>query len=278
MSEANDPSVNKVNGPTVKRSNSERKRTVQQYTMKYFLKNIAQSGLVRTIILVLVGLCLWIVSLWHGVSFAHMGVGVVLVLINSLLATQCAYRVGWTNLPSGFVFSTVWLVLSALSLWQLCWQVHLVAMMFFVAMLVFSKMNLQQEATKQAYTLTLLCLVVSPQLSVMITCILYILGYLLTRSHFTWRVLVAILLAIATYVMYSAIFRYLGWFDFLWLENLPKLPWQWWLLGGGIYLLSWLLLYLPLARPSTTSGVIYIIGIIGAITGGIFRLVYASII
>ena len=246
--------------------------------MNYFLRNIAQNSLIRTIILALIGLCLWIMLLWRGGSFAHMGVGMALVLTNSLLATQCAYRVGWTNLPSGFVFSTVWLVLSALSLWQLCWQVHLVAMMFFVAMLVFSKMNLQQEATKQAYTLTLLCLVVSPQLSVMITCILYILGYLLTRSHFTWRVLVAILLAIATYVMYSAIFRYLGWFDFLWLENLPKLPWQWWLLGGGIYLLSWLLLYLPLARPSTTSGVIYIIGIIGAITGGIFRLVYASII
>ena len=131
--------------------------------MKYFLKNIAQNGLIRTIILVLIGLSLWIISLWHGVSFAHMGVGVVLVLINSLLATQCAYRVGWTNLPSGFVFSTAWLVLSALSLWQLCWQVHVVAMMFVIVMLVLSKMNLQQEATEQAYVLTLLCLVVSPQ-------------------------------------------------------------------------------------------------------------------
>lgn len=241
--------------------------------MKYFLKNIAQSGLMRTISLVLVGLCLWIVSLWQGFSFAHMGVGVVLVLINSLLATQCAYRVGWTNLPSGYVFSTVWLVLSSLSLWQLCWQVHVVAMMFVIVMLVLSKMNLQQEATEQAYVLTLLCLVVSPQLSVMITCILYIIGYLLTRSHFTWRVLVAILLAIATYVMYSAIFRYLGWFDFLWLENLPKLPWQWWLLGGGTYLLAWLMLYLPITKPSTLSGTIYIIGILGALAAGIIRIV-----
>jgi hypothetical protein len=241
--------------------------------MKYFLKNIAQSGLMRTISLVLIGLSLWIISLWQGVSFAHMGVGVVLVLINSLLATQCAYRVGWTNLPSGFVFSTVWLVLSALSLWQLCWQVHVVAMMFVIVMLVLSKMNLQQEATEQAYVLTLLCLVVSPQLSVMITCILYILGYLLTRSHFTWRVLVAILLAIATYVMYSAIFRYLGWLDFLWLENLPKLPWQWWLLGGGTYLLAWLMLYLPITKPSTLSGSIYIIGILGSVIAGILRII-----
>ena len=198
-----------------------------------------------------------------------MGVGVALVLTNSLLATQMAYRVGWTNLPSGFVVSSVWMVLSALSVWQLCWQVHVVAMMFFIAILVFSKMNAQKEPTEQAYVLTLMCLVVSPHLSVMVTCILYVLGYLLVKSHFTWRVLLAIVLAIATYVLYSAIFRYFGWLEFLWLENLPKLPWQWWLIGGGTYLLSWLMIYLPIMKPSTASGILYIIGIIGAIGGGV---------
>ena len=223
--------------------------------------------------MVLIGLCLWIVSLWRGVSLAHMGVGIVLALINSLLATQTAYRVGWTNLPSGFVFSTAWLVLSTLSLWQLCWQVHVTVMMLFIAILVFSKMNVQQEPTEQAYALTLMCLIVSPQLSVMITCILYVLGYLLARSHFTWRVLVAILLAVATYVLYAAIFRYLGWLEFLWMENLPHLSWQWWWLGGGVYLLTWLMLYLPITKPSTLSGAIYIIGILGAIAAGIVRII-----
>ena len=202
-----------------------------------------------------------------------MGVGIVLALINSLLAIQTVYRVGWTNLPSGFVLSSVWMVLSALSVWQLCWQVHVTAMMFFIAILVFSKMNLQQEATEQAYALTLMCLIVSPHWIVMIACILYVLGYLLVRSHFTWRVLVAIVLAVATYVLYAAIFRYLGWLEFLWLENLPHLSWQWWLLGGGVYLLIWLMLYLPITKPSTLSGSIYIIGILGAIAAGIVRIV-----
>lgn len=240
--------------------------------MKYFLKNIAQDSLIRTLILVLIGLCLWIVSLWRGVSLAHMGVGIVLALINSLLATQTAYRVGWTNLPSGFVVSTVWVVLSALSVWQLCWQVHVTAMMLFIAILVFSKMNVQQEPTEQAYVLMLMCLVASPQLSVMITCVLYVFGYLLVRSHFTWRVLVAILLAVATYVLYAAIFRYLGWLEFLWMENTPQLTWQWWLMGGGVYLLTWLILYLPITKPSTLSGAIYILGILGAIAAGIMRI------
>lgn len=241
--------------------------------MKYFLKNIAQDSLIRTLILVLIGLCLWIVSLWKGVSLAHMGVGIVLALINSLLAIQTVYRVGWTNLPSGFVLSSVWMVLSALSVWQLCWQVHVTAMMFFIAILVFSRMNLQQEATEQAYALTLMCLIVSPHWIVMIACILYVLGYLLVRSHFTWRVLVAIVLAVATYVLYAAIFRYLGWLEFLWMENLPHLSWQWWLLGGGVYLLIWLMLYLPITKPSTLSGTIYIIGILGAIAAGIVRII-----
>ena len=223
--------------------------------------------------MVLIGLCLWLVSLWKGVSLAHMGVGIVLALINSLLAIQTVYRVGWTNLPSGFVLSSVWMVLSALSVWQLCWQVHVTAMMLFIAILVFSKMNVQQEPTEQAYALTLMCLIVSPQLSVMITCILYVLGYLLARSHFTWRVLVAILLAVATYVLYAAIFRYLGWLEFLWMENLPHLSWQWWWLGGGVYLLTWLMLYLPITKPSTLSGAIYIIGILGAIAAGIVRII-----
>lgn len=241
--------------------------------MKYFLKNIAQDSLIRTLILVLIGLCLWIVSLWKGMSLAHMGVGIVLALINSLLAIQTVYRVGWTNLPSGFVLSSVWMVLSALSVWQLCWQVHVTAMMFFIAILVFSKMNLQQEATEQAYALTLMCLIVSPHWIVMIACILYVLGYLLVRSHFTWRVLVAIVLAVATYVLYAAIFRYLGWLEFLWLENLPHLSWQWWLLGGGAYLLIWLMLYLPITKPSTLIGTIYIIGILGSVIAGILRII-----
>ena len=202
-----------------------------------------------------------------------MGVGIVLALINSLLAIQTVYRVGWTNLPSGFVLSSVWMVLSALSVWQLCWQVHVTAMMLYIAILVFSKMNLQQEATEQAYALTLMCLIVSPHWIVMIACILYVLGYLLVRSHFTWRVLVAIVLAVATYVLYAAIFRYLGWLEFLWLENLPHLSWQWWLLGGGVYLLIWLMLYLPITKPSTLSGAIYIIGILGAIAAGIVRII-----
>ena len=43
-------------------------------------------------------------------------------------------------------------------------------------------------------------------------------------------------------------------------------------MGGGVYLLTWLMLYLPITKPSTLSGAIYILGILGAIAAGIMRI------
>ena len=138
--------------------------------------------------------------------------------------------------------------------------------------MVFSNINIQQEATEQVYTLVLMWLTISPHLGIAILSILYILGYSLTQTHFTWRVLVAILLAIATYVMYAAIIRYLGWLEPLWLENIPKLPWLCWIGAGSVYILLWTIIFFPIKKPSVVSGIIYIIGVTSAIVAGVTRL------
>ena len=241
--------------------------------MKYFLKNIAQKSLMRTIFLVLIGLLFCIISLLGNNGLPQWGV-LGLVFLNSFIAMQCAYKVGWTNLPSGFVLSSVWIVLLALLMWNIGWQIHLVAMIFMLAVLILNKIDIQEEATEQAYILTLMCLVLLPHLVVMVVGVLYVLGALLTRSHFTWRVLVAILLAIATYALYSAILRYFGWLDFLWLENLPRIPWHRWAIGGVAYSLVWLMLYLPIKEPSVWSGAIYIISVAVAIAASILRIIF----
>ena len=142
-----------------------------------------------------------------------------------------------------------------------------------ITIMVFSNINIQQEATEQVYTLVLMWLTISPHWGIAILSILYILGYSLTKTHFTWRVLVAILLAIATYVMYAAIIRYLGWLEPLWLENLPKLPWLWWIGGGSIYALLWTMIYIPITKSSITGGIIYIIGVTSIVAAAIVRLV-----
>lgn len=243
--------------------------------MKYFLKNIAQKSLMRTILLVLIGLSMWIVSTLNGNGVVTGMLGITLVIINSLLITQSVCRIGWTNLPSGFVAATSFLLLSALSIWNLCWQVHIVMLEYTIATTLFARMNIQEEAKEQAYLLTLLCCVLSPHLYVIVVGVLYILFYLLTRSHFTWRVFVAILLAISTYVLYAAIFRYFGWWETLWLENLPKLPWQWCLIGIGVYVYLFLMLLFPLKRPSISSGIIYVLGILGTIASFIFFIFFS---
>ena len=228
----------------------------------------------RTIFLVFIGLFFCIISLSTNGGLFNWGI-LGFVLLNSFIAMQCAYRVGWTNLPSGFVLSTVWIVLSVLLIWHFDWQIHLVAMIFMLAILILNKIDIQKEATEQAYGLTLLCLVFSPHICVMIIGVLCIIGALLLRSHFTWRVLIAILLAIATYVLYSLIFRYLGWLDFLWLENLPQISWQWWTMGGAVYLLLWGMIYLSIKKPSVASGVIYILILFLAIACGVWNIVIA---
>ena len=245
----------------------------QELKMKYFLKNIAQNSPMRTILLVLIGLPFWIAAIKDAESIGSLGVELTLTIINSLLIMQWAYRTRWINIPSGFVGATAWLLLTVLSTWHICWQIHIAAMIFIIIDLVISKINIQQEATEQAYTLVLLCLILSPQLTVMIVATLYILGNLLTRTHVTWRALVAMLLAIATYLMYASILRHFGWLEELWMENLPKLPWQWWIVGLITYMLLGLITYLPIKKPSIPSGIIYIIAIITAIATAIVQVV-----
>ena len=226
----------------------------------------------RTILLVLIGLFFCTMFLLRD-GGALKWVVLSLVCLNSFIAMQSTYRVGWMNIPSGFVLATVWMVLSVLPVWDLGWQIHVVAMMFMLTVLIVSWVDVQKEATEQAYILTLMCLVLSPHLVVMIAGVLLVLGLLLARSRFTWRVLMAILLAIATYVLYSVIFRYFGWLDFLWLENLPRISWEKWAIGGAAYLLLWLMLYLPIKRPSVLSGTIYVIGVLASVAAGVLRII-----
>lgn len=240
--------------------------------MKYFLRNIAQNSLVRTIAFVLIGLLVWICRL---VTLDSLTAGLwtmALTLVNSLLITRYVSKVGWTNLPSAFVVSTVWMLLSVLSMWQLCWQVHLVVLMFTIVGVVLVRMNIQEEAREQAYGLALLCCILSPHYIASIAACLCVLAYLVVRSRITWRVMVAWLLGIATYVLYGAIVRYLGWCAPCWLEHLPMLPWQWWMIGLGSYLWVALMVYMPIVRASVFSGVLYIIGVLSALITSVWRM------
>jgi hypothetical protein len=227
--------------------------------MHYYFKNIAQTNPMRAIVLILIGLAMWLLSLTNGNGWSTVGVGFVLVTLNSLLAMQYAYRLGWSNLPSGLLAATMWMALSTLTAYQLCWQVHLVVFQMLVAGLIVSRLNIQTEAKEQAFLISLFCCILSPKFVIAGIGIVYLLVALMLRTRLTWRVIMASIIAVAMYVLYAFIFRYMGWGEMLWKENIPTLPLLWWGIGGGVYLLTWLILLLVFNKASFFSGVLYLI-------------------
>ena len=226
--------------------------------MKYFLKNIAQDSMLRTIILIVLGVAMWVPSFFEQAYLIPKIVTLLLTITNALLITQSFYRGRETNLPSPFVGSTYWLAMSAIPALHTYWQAQLVIMGMLLAILTLLRTDFHHEATEEAFLSTLICCFFAPLQSTIMTGIFLIWGYLIFKGLITWRVWFASLIAIAVRVILMAVLHFLGWLEWLWLENIPHLAaWQW-LTFIGVFLVTALLLLLPLRKPSTASGTIYL--------------------
>ena len=226
--------------------------------MRYFLKNIAQDSMLRTILLIVLGVAIWVPSFFEQEYLIPKVVTLLLTITNALLVTQCFYRGRETNLPSPFVGSTYWLAMSAIPALHTCWQTQLVIMGILLDILTLLRTDFHHEATEEAFLATLICCFFAPLPVAILTGILLIWGYLIFKGLMTWRVWFASLIAIAVRVILMAVLHFLGWLEWLWLENIPHLAaWQW-AIFGGVFLLTALLLLLPLRKPSTASGSIYL--------------------
>ena len=222
------------------------------------MKNIAQDSMLRTIILIVLGVAMWVPSFFEHVYLIPKVVTLLITITNALLITQCFYRGRETNLPSPFVGSTYWLAISAIPALHTCWQAQLVIMGMLLAILTLLRTDFHHEATEEAFLSTLICCFFAPLQSTIMTGVFMIWGYLIFKGLMTWRVWFASLIAIAVRVILMAVLHYLGWLEWLWLENIPHLAaWQW-LTFIGVFLVTALLLLLPLRKPSTASGTIYL--------------------
>ncbi|MBQ5387790.1 MAG: hypothetical protein IIU55_01760 [Paludibacteraceae bacterium] len=226
--------------------------------MRYFLKNIAQDSMLRTIILIVLGVAIWVPSFFEQEYLIPKVVTLLLTITNALLITQCFYRGRETNLPSPFVGSTYWFAMSAIPALHTCWQTQFVIMGMLLAILTLLRTDYHHEATEEAFLSTLICCFFAPLQSTIMTGILLIWGYLIFKGLMTWRVWFASLIAIAVRIILMTVLHFLGWLEWLWLENIPHLSaWQW-LTFSGVFLLTALLLLLPMRKPSTASGIIYL--------------------
>ena len=214
--------------------------------------------MLRTIILIVLGVAMWVPSFFEQAYLIPKIVTLLLTITNALLITQSFYRGRETNLPSPFVGSTYWLAMSAIPALHTYWQAQLVIMGMLLAILTLLRTDFHHEATEEAFLSTLICCFFAPLQSTIMTGVFMIWGYLIFKGLMTWRVWFASLIAIAVRVILMAVLHYLGWLEWLWMENIPHLAaWQW-LTFIGVFLVTALLLLLPLRKPSTASGTIYL--------------------
>ena len=218
--------------------------------------------MLRMIVLIILGIVMWVPSFFRQEHSASVIVTLVLTILNTLLTTQYFYKGGITNLPSPFVAATMWLGLSAIPALHTCWQTQFVIMGVLLACLVLLKIDYQNEATEEVFLATLICCVVAVIPSIFFTGIMMLWSYLIAKRQMTWRVWAASLIAIAIRIVGMAVLHYMGWLQVIWMENIPHLSGLLWLLFGVVYLLSFLSIYIPLKRPSVSSGVFYLITII----------------
>ena len=218
--------------------------------------------MLRMIVLIILGIVMWVPSFFRQEHSASVIVTLVLTILNTLLTTKYFYKSGITNLPSPFVAATMWLGLSAIPALHTCWQTQFVIMGVLLACLMLLKIDYQNEATEEVFLATLICCVVAVIPSIFFTGIMMLWSYLIAKRQMTWRVWAASLIAIAIRIVGMAVLHYMGWLQVIWMENIPHLSGLLWLLFGVVYLLSFLSIYIPLKRPSVSSGVFYLITII----------------
>ena len=230
--------------------------------MRYFLKNIAQDSMLRTVILIVLGVAMWVPSFLRQENNALVIVTLVLTIVNTLLTTHYFYRAGITSLPSPFVAATIWFGFSAIPALHTCWQAQFVIMGIFLALLVLLNMDYQHEATEEAFLATLICCIVAVVPSILFTGVMMLWGYLIAKRQMTWRVWAASLIAIAVRIVLMAMLHYMGWLEMIWMENIPHLSGLQWLLCDVVFLLGFLSAYLPLQRSSVGSGIFYLITIV----------------
>lgn len=165
-------------------------------------------------------------------------------------------------MPSGFVASTYWFVMSALPILHDCWQVQMILFGVWVSGLIWCGINYQDIPTEESFLIALISCFLAPTRVVSISGIFTLWLQLLMKGYMTWRVWCASLIGVALYAMIMVILHYMGWLEWLWVENIPRLNWQMWVISLGVILITFMAIMLPLRKPSVGSGVMYILTIL----------------
>lgn len=238
--------------------------------MKYFLKNIAQNSLPRTIIFIVLGVAMWIPTLLSGNGVVTVVATMVLVGINAIVMMTLFRKLKVMNLPSAFVGTTYWVVISSISMLHGCWQGQVVATGIMTAYCILQTINYQVVPVEQSFVSSLIIAATSIILPESIVLIALLWGVLIFRGVMSIKVWLASLIGIATVAIYIVIAYLFGMIEMPFSDIFSTSHWQIWI-AIGIMIITFIVNLLPFRFPSVLSGVIYILTICCALGYGIWN-------
>jgi hypothetical protein len=212
---------------------------------------------------------MWVVSLLYTGDVGLVLLTLTLVLANALVCSYMFSKIGITNLPTAFVASSYFLVMSAIPQLHACWQGQVCVLGILVIVLLLNRAVYQRDGVEESFlSSVIVCLLgfLYPWALVLLP-LMWVL--LLIQRAMTLRVLLASLIGVLLVAIYAQIIRCLGWMD-SYLSTFLELWSNWHIaLAVGMWVLTLWLAYFPLKKESVATGVFYCVGIVLALAWGI---------
>lgn len=212
---------------------------------------------------------MWVVSLLYTGDVGLVLLTLTLVLANALVCSYMFSKIGITNLPTAFVASSYFLLMSAIPQLHACWQGQVCVLGILVIVLLLNRAVYQRDGVEESFlSSVIVCLLgfLYPWALVLLP-LMWVL--LLIQRAMTLRVLLASLIGVLLVAIYAQIIWYLGWMD-SYLSTFLELWSNWHIaLAVGVWVLTLWLAYFPLKKESVATGVFYCVGIVLALAWGI---------
>ena len=241
--------------------------------MKYFLRNISQSTIPRTVLSIVLGMGFWIYSFIQTDALLPTIITCGLTICNAILLALVFSRLDITNLPSFFVATTYWLVVSSMPMLHTYWQGQVLVASIWIALLILGGVGRHhQDAVEESFLSTLIISVVSMLIWQTAVGIVVIWLYLLGRRALSWRSWLASIIAVLVVVLYGGICFYFGWIQFPWNAGVVDNGWYAWTEIAVMLLVS-VITYFPLRAKTIATGVLYLTSVVAVTVSGIWILI-----
>lgn len=214
-------------------------------------------------------MAMWLPNLLSGNGVISEIIALILVGINALVMMNLFCKLKLMNLPSAFVGTTYWVVVSSVSMLHGCWQGQAVVMGIMAAYYILLTISFQVLPVEQSFVSSLIIAGTSIILPECIVLIALVWGILTFRGVMSVKVWLASLIGIATVAIYIVIAYFGGMIEMPFADMFSMAHWQIWM-AIGMMIITFIINFFPFRFPSVLSGVVYILTICCALGYGIW--------